>query len=141
MARRKRPSLLSDDEHEPTDRLYYLRKLREHQPGCCCWLCVTVLELWVIETTREQRDAYEADTKRRVRMAEFTLQQQIQCVDRELSMRQKVYPRQVSTGKMKADDAEYHISQMRAVLKTLQWLEKNRTVIMGAVEKAKEVAS
>ena len=70
-------------------------------------------------------------------MAEFTLQQQIQCVDRELAMRMKVYPRQVSTGKMKHDDAEFHISQMRAVLKTLQWLEKNRAVIIESMDERK----
>lgn len=70
-------------------------------------------------------------------MAEFTLQQQIECVKRELAMRMKVYPRQVSTGKMKPDEAEYHISQMRGVLKTLQWLETNRAVIIESMDARK----
>lgn len=127
-----------DEDRDAPDRLRHMRRLREHVPGCCCWQCVTALEMWVVEMTREQREAYEAMMMRRVEMAEFTLQQQISAVKREIGMRENVYPRQVSTGKMKQSDAELHIAEMKAVLKTLEWMEKNRAVILVAVEKAKE---
>jgi hypothetical protein len=128
-----------DDDYRSPDVLRYLRILRQHPDGCCCHACIGALENWVRETTREQREVYEADLKRRIAVSEFTIQQQVQAVEREIKMRQQVYPRQVSTGRMQQAEAELHISEMRAVLKTLQWLEKNRTAIINAVPPKEKV--
>jgi hypothetical protein len=50
----------------------------------------------------------------------ITLKQQIEEVSREITMRQSVYRRQVSVGKMTQEQADLKIEIMRAVLKTLQ---------------------
>lgn len=49
----------------------------------------------------------------------FTIQQQIQCIEREIRMRDQVYPRRVEDGKMKQEQADREINTMRAVLGTL----------------------
>lgn len=48
------------------------------------------------------------------------IEQQIRCVEREIRMRERVYPRWTAAGKMKPENAEYEIEAMRAVLRTLQ---------------------
>ena len=53
----------------------------------------------------------------------ISLAQQIEEVERELSIRDGVYARRVSSGKMRKSLADYHIERMRAVLQTLQELE------------------
>jgi hypothetical protein len=53
----------------------------------------------------------------------ISLAQQIEEVERELSIRDGVYARRVSSGKMRKALADYHIERMRAVLQTLQELE------------------
>lgn len=45
---------------------------------------------------------------------------QILCVQREIRMREQVYPRWVANGKMKLDAAEREIEAMKAVLETLR---------------------
>ena len=45
---------------------------------------------------------------------------QIKSVEREIAMRQEVYPHRVASGKMKQTTADYEISAMRAVLETLR---------------------
>jgi hypothetical protein len=52
-------------------------------------------------------------------MSDITLQQQINCVTREIKMREIVYPGRVRIGKMKQENADYEIAAMRAVLATL----------------------
>jgi hypothetical protein len=42
----------------------------------------------------------------------FTLRQQIEEVERELKLRESVYPRQVSSGKMRQSVADFHIGRM-----------------------------
>lgn len=45
---------------------------------------------------------------------------QIDCVRREIAMRERVYPRWVAASKMKAGKADQEIEAMRAVLHTLE---------------------
>lgn len=48
------------------------------------------------------------------------IEQQIQCVAREIKMRERCYPRWVAQGRLKEADAQREIERMRAVLHTLQ---------------------
>ncbi len=52
------------------------------------------------------------------------LQEQIACVERELKMRGRVYPRRVQMGAMTSDQADHEIQIMQAVLRTLQVYQK-----------------
>lgn len=61
------------------------------------------------------------------------LVQQIEEVEYEISMRERVYPGLVTRRKMKQADATYRIERMRAVLKTLQWLQANEAAIKQKV--------
>ena len=51
------------------------------------------------------------------------LTEQIRCVQREIAMRQNVYPRRVSSGHMSQKLADLEIARMQAVLETLKGLE------------------
>lgn len=46
----------------------------------------------------------------------FTDLQKLRCVERELKMRKKVYPRWVRNGNMAADQADYEIAVMTEVV-------------------------
>lgn len=48
------------------------------------------------------------------------LQMQIECVKREIRMRESVYARRVATGKMRQSTADWEVGCMRAVLNTLE---------------------
>ena len=48
------------------------------------------------------------------------LAEQIACVEREIRMRQRVYPHRIGTGKMSREDADREIDTMRRVLATLR---------------------
>lgn len=48
---------------------------------------------------------------------------QIKCVERELGMRERVYPRWVQAKKMTQEKADEEIKTMREVLKTLKLIE------------------
>jgi hypothetical protein len=52
------------------------------------------------------------------------LLEQILCVEREIAMRERAYPRFVAKGTMKLDRAEREIVVMRAVLETLKGMQK-----------------
>lgn len=52
----------------------------------------------------------------------WTLQEQIRCVERELALRKRVYPRFVLTGKMSAPKADQELACMEAVLRTMRSL-------------------
>ena len=59
---------------------------------------------------------------------QVSLQEQIQCVAREIGYRERVYPRWVNLkpkAKMSAETADYQLRAMRAVLVTLQALASN----------------
>jgi hypothetical protein len=45
---------------------------------------------------------------------------QIACVEREIKMRERVYPRWIDTGKMSAAKAAQELERMKAVLETLR---------------------
>ena len=49
----------------------------------------------------------------------FTLQAQVDCVEREIRKRRQVYPRQVAAGRLTQAKADYEIACMEAVLATL----------------------
>jgi len=54
--------------------------------------------------------------------AQVTLRDQIACVEREITMRERVYPRWVAAGKMTPGKADAELAGMRAVLETLRGL-------------------
>lgn len=53
----------------------------------------------------------------------ISLDDQLACVQREIRMRERVYPRWTATGKMTAAHAERELAAMRAVLDTLAALK------------------
>lgn len=61
--------------------------------------------------------------------AKFSIQQQLEELKRELAMRVQVYPRQVSTGKMRQSEADYHTARLVASIDTLKWIEANELTI------------
>jgi hypothetical protein len=67
-------------------------------------------------------------------MTEFSLVAQIAEVEREIVMRNKVYPQWVARAKMKQGEADYHLGRMEAVLVTLKWLQRNEAKIKQKVE-------
>lgn len=77
--------------------------------------------------------AHFAEQERRVRMAQFSLGQQIEEVERELSKRREVYPRLAGSGKERKSVLDYQMARMESVLKTLKWMQKNEEAIKGAV--------
>lgn len=50
----------------------------------------------------------------------YPIEVQIRCVEREISMRQRVYPRYVAKGNMTQHQADNETSCMKAVLNTLK---------------------
>lgn len=52
------------------------------------------------------------------------LEEQITCVEREISMRERVYPRWVVEHRMTQAKAERELAAMRAVLRTLRGLQE-----------------
>ena len=52
----------------------------------------------------------------------ISINAQIEEVEREIGLRKQVYPRHVSSGKMRQSVADMHIERMESVLKTLRWL-------------------
>lgn len=52
-----------------------------------------------------------------------SLADQIACVEREITMRQRVYPNWVTRGRMTESNARKEIQRMQAVLETLQTLD------------------
>lgn len=52
-----------------------------------------------------------------------TLDDQIDCVKREIGMRERVYPKWVQLRRLSQEQADRELGRMRAVLKTLQDLK------------------
>ncbi len=52
----------------------------------------------------------------------ISLQEQLICVEREIAMRRRVYPRFIEQGRMKLDRAEREIAAMEAVAETIRRL-------------------
>jgi hypothetical protein len=57
------------------------------------------------------------------------IQQQIDELNRELGMRAGVYPKLVSSGKLRASEAEEANARLRAAIDTLTWCRDNRALI------------
>jgi hypothetical protein len=53
---------------------------------------------------------------------EPTLAEQAACCEREVGMRERVYPKWIQSGRMKAAEAQREIDRMRAAAKTLRAL-------------------
>lgn len=53
----------------------------------------------------------------------YTIVAQIACVKREIAMRERVYPKWVLSGRMKAETADHEVSCLKAVLGTLIGLQ------------------
>jgi len=56
-------------------------------------------------------------------MFPVSLDEQIACVEREIAMRRRVYPKWVGKGRMTPARADHEIETMEAVLRTLQSLQ------------------
>ena len=63
----------------------------------------------------------------------ISLAQQIEEVERELELRERVYEGPVRSGGMRRSVADFHMTRMRAVLATLRWLRENETAVRAAV--------
>lgn len=50
----------------------------------------------------------------------YSLSDQIKEVEREIRLRESVYPKWIRAGTMTQHDAGYHLGRMRSVLKTLR---------------------
>lgn len=55
---------------------------------------------------------------------QVSLEDQISCVQRELGMRGRVYPRWIKAGKLNAEAAQEEMERMQAVLETLLRLRR-----------------
>lgn len=58
-----------------------------------------------------------------------SLQEQVQCVRRELKLREKVYEHRIKDGKMSRTLAKYELQVMADVLKTLEELARNEPIM------------
>jgi hypothetical protein len=54
----------------------------------------------------------------------YSLQEQIQCVEREIKMRERVYRKRVLEGKMSQAEASYELNIMKQVSKTLRDIDQ-----------------
>lgn len=68
--------------------------------------------------------------------ADVPIRDQIESVEREIKMREHVYPRRVADGKMKQTTADAEIARMRAVLATLESIGISATVTIEHIAKA-----
>lgn len=71
-------------------------------------------------------DLFGGPTVNDVRLAD-----QIACVEREITLRERVYPRWVETGRMTEAQAEREILSMRAVLETLQGVHSHQETMIA----------
>lgn len=58
--------------------------------------------------------------------------EQIACVEREIAMRERVYPRWVADHKMTQKKADQELAAMRAVLETVKAAAKNEPILGSA---------
>lgn len=59
----------------------------------------------------------------------ITISEQIECIEREISQRKRVYPRLVTSGKMTQQKADREILTMYEILKTLRAIESKERLI------------
>src|SRR5260370_18627451 len=75
------------------------------------------------------KDCRPTERRRESAMRKISLAAQIEEIEREIELRIRVYPRLISKGEMRKSVADYHMERMRAVLHTLEWLQKNEARI------------
>jgi len=63
----------------------------------------------------------------------ITLEQQIACIERELILRRRAYPRWIAAGKMRQPDADHEIAVMQSVAELLR---AQRTDLFNQKDKA-----
>lgn len=68
-------------------------------------------------------------------MTKLPLSDLVACADRELAMRERVYPVWVEKKKMSDDKAAHETAAMKQIAATLRWLEKWEPVIRSAIER------
>lgn len=57
------------------------------------------------------------------------------CADREVAMRERVYPGWIEKKKLPPDKAAHEIAAMKQIAVTLRWIEKWEPVIRSAIER------
>ncbi|MGD0421495.1 MAG: hypothetical protein ABSA68_18250 [Xanthobacteraceae bacterium] len=67
---------------------------------------------------------------------QFSIQQQIEEVEREIALREDVYQRKY-IGRDKSR-GEFHLARMRAVLKSLEWARDNREDVIAWIRAGKD---
>ena len=60
---------------------------------------------------------------------QFTAADKLACVQRELRMRLKVYPRWIEIGKMKLDQAQWETDVMRAIVRDYEKTAENERLL------------
>ena len=55
-----------------------------------------------------------------------TLHEQIQCVAREIKLRENCYPKWVSTGRMKEEESKKQLQLMKDVIETLKEIKTTK---------------
>lgn len=60
-------------------------------------------------------------------MTQFSLEQQLEEVEREIALRNRVYPTMIAKGRMRESVAQYHTGRMHAVAETLRRLIQQRS--------------
>lgn len=66
---------------------------------------------------------------KKVSQMTFTLQRLVQCAERELKLRQRIYPQRVRDGRMSRQFAADQIAMMEAILARLRELEREEALI------------
>ena len=74
-------------------------------------------------------------------MTKFSISQQIEEIEREITLRERVYPNQVRTGAMRQSVADYHMNRIKAAKASLEWLRANETAVRAFVSKQKDAAA
>ncbi len=63
-------------------------------------------------------------------MSKVTIQEQLECVERELAYRHRCYPRWVEQGRMQLDQASRELVRMEAVRDTLKAMQPQQEMAL-----------
>jgi lipid II:glycine glycyltransferase (peptidoglycan interpeptide bridge formation enzyme) len=69
-------------------------------------------------------------------MATISLNQQIDEIDREIKMRERVYPHMASSGKERQSVLDYQMARIKAVKATLELFQEYEPEVRAALEAA-----
>ena len=67
-------------------------------------------------------------------MRKISLGEQLAEIDRELTMRSRVYPGLVTRRKMRQSEADYQIACMEAIRETVSWAFRNQDKMISKKE-------